>query len=120
MHTTPQPLFFHLTSPPPPTHTIPQPLFFQPTSPSPHTHPTPQPTQCNQDYCSIHMPLCPKVNDQGDMNRGGNSLDRPIIIHLEIHYLMQTCMSMRFNSDICVRAYVQYLNNLFQLRFDCM
>ena len=76
----------HLPPYPPPTHTTPQPFFYP--HPFPPHAPNFQPTQCNQEYCSIHMPLCPRVNDQGDMIRGGNSLDRLIIIHLEINDLM--------------------------------
>ena len=102
------PLFFHPTSPfLPHTHNSPTSLlsphlatpslfplpthvhtqlpnlfsFFYPTSPSPHALNF-QPTQCNQEYCSIHIPLCPRVYDQGDMIRGGNSLDWPITLHL--------------------------------------
>ena len=36
----------------------------------------------------LYSPLCLRVNDHGYMIRGGNSLGRPIIIHLEINYLM--------------------------------
>ena len=99
-----RPLFFHPTSTfLPHTHTSPTSLLSlhlsPPSSPSPHTQlpnfflfftpplppphaPNFQPTQCNQEYCSIHIPLCPRVYDQVDMIRGGNSLDWPITIHL--------------------------------------
>ena len=30
----------------------------------------------------------PRGNDRGDMIRGANSLDRPIVMHLEINYRM--------------------------------